>query len=362
MQQSIQPVATRLRRVFRGTSILAAVLCLLPFFLLAEWRHDANWQKATVVTISALIVYRETKSGPLLVLVHGLAMVLGFMALFLAIPHPWLFVALCAGLGISLLGLTGWDRTLRSFGTWTFIPVLYAAIENGGDWHGGRLDGALQLMPYLAWGVLPVLLLNVLHRCAAAPRAGVLPMLRHLSRWHHLERRLGNGIDAVLPALAAALAVGLCAWLFERHAIPEGQWFIWSAASVITGELQSTSKKIRDRVFGALVGVPSGIALGLFIVPHSDFWINVAGLLTLVTIVAFREYRPAFAARCAGHALIITLLGGSLLQEGSRLVNVVGGGVIGIAIFYAMHLIRRHPSFLLARGRMNGRRSGFSRD
>jgi uncharacterized membrane protein YccC len=198
-----------------------------------------------------------------------------------------------------------------------------------------------QLTPYLVWGLVPVLIVSLLHRYQAWARTGEDALWRHLLRWHHLERELGDGIDAAMPALAAALAVGLCAWLFERHAIPQGQWFIWSAASVITGELQSTSKKIRDRVFGALIGVPSGIALGLFLVPHSDFWVNLAGLLTLVTIVAFREYRPAFAARCAGHALIITLLGGSLLQEGSRLINVVGGGMIGIAIFYAMHLSTR---------------------
>ncbi|MBV8647086.1 FUSC family protein [Paludibacterium sp.] len=339
MRQLIQPQVVRLGRMFRGTSILAAVLCLLPFFLLAEWRHDDNWQKATVVTISALIVYRETRSGPPLVLLHGAAMVLGFLALFLAVPHPWLFVPMCASLGVFLLGLTGWDRRLRSFGTWTFIPILYSAIENGEGWRGDRLTIAAQLVPYLLWGLLPVLLISLLHRYATWSREGAL--WRHWLRWHHLERRLGDGIDAWMPALAAALAVGLCAWLFERHAIPEGQWFIWSAASVITGELNSTSKKIRDRVFGALIGVPSGIALGLFLVPHSDFWINLAGLLTLVTIVAFREYRPAFAARCAGHALIITLLGGSLLQEGSRLINVVAGGMIGIAIFYAMHLAAR---------------------
>ncbi|WP_215779213.1 FUSC family protein [Paludibacterium sp. B53371] len=343
MSSLISPVTQRLDKVFRGTSILAAILCLLPFFLLAEYCHDEGWQQASVVTISALIVYRETHSGPLLVLVHGLAMIGGFLALFLAIPHPWLFVALCAGLGIFLLGLTGWDRVLRSFGTWTFIPVLYSAIENGGHWQGnGRWAQAVHWVPYLAWGLLPVLLLSLLHR--SLTRQPGVSLWRHLGRWHHLERKLGNGIDATLPALAAALAVGLCAWLFERHAIPQGQWFIWSAASVITGELHSTSKKIRDRVFGALVGVPSGIVLGLFIVPHSSFWINLAGLLTLVTIVAFREYRPAFAARCAGHSLIITLFGGSLLLESSRLLNVVAGGVIGIAIFYAMHLALRRTT------------------
>lgn len=344
MQQLIQPPLAWAKRTFRGTSILVAVVCLLPFFAIGEWRHDDNWSQATVMTISALIVYRETRSGLPLVLLHGLAMVAGFLLLYLALPYPWLFVALCAGLGVMLLGLTGWDRRLRSFGTWTFIPVLYSAIENSVD-GGSGLRHALTLLPYFAWGLAPVVLVCLLHRCLSWPgRPGVL-LRPGWQRWHHMDQQLGDGIDAALPALACALAVGLCAWLFERHTILEGQWFIWSAASVITGEMPSTSKKIRDRVFGALFGVPSGILLGLFVVPHSQFYFDLACFLTMLTIVAFRQYRPAFAARCAGHALMITLLGGSLLQESVRAINVIAGGVIGISIFYAMHRTwRRHST------------------
>jgi hypothetical protein len=49
-----------------------------------------------------------------------------------------------------------------------------------------------------------------------------------------------------------------------------GQWMIWSAASVISGDLTSGRQKLRDRMAGALVGVPPGIGAGILL-QHSAF-------------------------------------------------------------------------------------------
>jgi uncharacterized membrane protein YccC len=312
--------------------IFLALLCLLPFILINAWSHDDNWLQAAAVTISVLVVSRETCSGPLLVLVHGLAIIAGFFVLFVFMPSTPLFVVLCAALGIFLLALTGWDRGLRSFGTWTFIPVLYTAIALDGTWTGDRVVGACHMAPYLLLGVAPVFVVATIHR--ALTRPADCPLGRHLARWHHRDAPLGNGVAAGLPGLSAALAVGLCAWIYKRHPCPEGEWFIWSAASVINADVQTTVKKFHDRMFGACIGVPAGFALGVLLVPHHALWVSLANLLTLLTIVAFRTYRPAFTVRCASHALIIALLGGGMLWQWSRMTNVVAGGVIGLGVYF----------------------------
>ena len=57
-----------------------------------------------------------------------------------------------------------------------------------------------------------------------------------------------------------------------------GQWMIWSAARVITGHLTRGRQKLRDRIAGALVGVPAGIGAAILL-PHSAFAYDLALLI-----------------------------------------------------------------------------------
>lgn len=336
MRHPIHALLLRFAAPLQGKAIIFALLSILPFMALSAALHNADWEKASIVAVSVLIGYSSLKSSPLLVLAHGVTIVAGFFILFQAIPNTGLFVTLCAVLATMPLLLSGWDRLLRPLGTWTVIPVLYAALETNVGLHGDRLSAALHAVPYMLCGVLPAMLIGVCQHYRTW-RPAESSLRRHLLRAHHLERALGDGLDVTAPLIASAVAVGLCAWLVEKYKIPEAQWFVWSAASVITGEFSSMHQKMKDRIIGAVVGVPLGIALGLSVVPASHLSIQLVGLFTALTLVGFQQYRTAFMWRCAGHALLLTLIGGGALLETSRLLDVVAGGMIGLSLTYAIH-------------------------
>ena len=83
--------------------------------------------------------------------------------------------------------------------------------------------------------------------------------------------------------------------------LDHGQWVIWSAASVVTGDAGAAHLKLRDRAVGAFLGVPAGIGLGLFL-PHGPIAYGMAVVASLMTLVAFRSYLLGFATRCAAIA------------------------------------------------------------
>jgi uncharacterized membrane protein YccC len=88
--------------------------------------------------------------------------------------------------------------------------------------------------------------------------------LRHfgrLLRWSELGVRSFYGEAAMAAALSVAVAATTVEWLHLDH----GQWVIWSAASVVTGDAASGQRKLLDRLTGAIVGVPIGVAVGLLI-------------------------------------------------------------------------------------------------
>jgi hypothetical protein len=310
-----------------------AMLVLAPLVLAAALSGDANWLLAAIVTVSAYIAMERSGLAPLGVVLHGLAIVAGFMALLAAQAIPLLFIIGCAALASTSVLLTARGANLQSLGIFTFIPALYLACEAAEAAAPHQLvQHGTAFLPFVMVALLPVLLLSAFdHICACGPGVNRLHHFRRILRWSELGVRSFYGEAMIAAALAVAVAASAVEWWHIEH----GQWVIWSAASVVTGDAASGNKKLRDRITGAIVGVPAGIGVGWLLPQGAQAYVGiacgVATILAVLSLVALRPYVVAFGLRCgcAGFGLLLASHSTAIAAE--RTANVVLGGIIGIA-------------------------------
>ncbi|AJY32471.1 fusaric acid resistance -like family protein [Burkholderia thailandensis 34] len=189
--------------------------------------------------------------------------------------------------------------------------------------------------------MLPPIALSCIATLRGVPAAR---RLHALSGWRD-ARDLGRPAawgDAMQAIVAVALAVAVAALLVEWRRIDNGQWAIWSAASVVTGDAATAHLKLRDRGLGALVGVPLGLSAG-YALPQGALVYTLATLASALTLVAFRHYASGFGARCACIACASWVAQQSAAIAAERVVNVLAGGLIGVAFVLATHWLATRP-------------------
>jgi hypothetical protein len=318
--------------------LLRSLVSVAPFVLLSLILNQPVWLKAALVAISAQIAWERTGLAPLGVLLHGFAIAAGFLALFSALLVPPIFVVACALMAAGTIRLAAEGSKFRSLGNFTFIPALYLACETAENLpHDLYWPTALAFLPYIALALIPVIIQAAIEhlREETHPRG-----LRHFTRLAK-NQSFGEHGPYLEDMAAVILAVGTAAFLVEWRGLDQGQWVIWSAASVVTGDMASSRLKLRDRALGACVGVPIGIAAGLA-VPHSAIAYGLATLGIFLTLVAFRRYVIGFGTRCALIALALLHAGRSVEIASERVLNVILGGVIGVLFVFAAHMAAQH--------------------
>ncbi len=300
---------------------------ILAAFAIAS--GQAAWLQATIVTASVVVGKEKADLAPIGVALHGLAIAAGFLALLAALAEPPVFVAASGVLAAGSILVAAKGHKLRSLGNFTFIPALYLACETAEGAHRGALLGrGLAFLPYMAAAVAPVIVLAAMDH--AGDRDPGTALFRHLGRVRRRAADHGATAPVVEAMIAVALAVACASALVEWRHLDHGQWVIWSAASVVTGDAASARRKLLDRLLGAAAGVPVGIALGL-LMPHGGAVLMLANIGAVLTLVAFRRYLLGFGTRCALVALALVDAGQSTLHAAQRVENVVLGGVIGLA-------------------------------
>jgi hypothetical protein len=327
------PLHLRLATEIKGWPLLRAVIGLAPFVVLALATGNAIWMKASLLAIATLIAEDKLALRPLGVLAHGLAIIAGSYLLLLAERVPALFVIACMLLASGVILVASRGKKLRALGNWTFIPVLILANEL----HGGRTVDALMhavpgTLPYLLVALLPALL-SAYVRTRGKPAA----------RWSNLDDfglRAPFGEDLI----AMIASVGIAALLVEHWHMERAQWVIWGAASIVTGAVDTARTKLKHRAFGVIVGVPAGVLLGQYVVPHTGMAVTLATLATFLTLVAFQRYVVAYFFRCLFVALAIMLANQSAADAFERLTHVLTGGVVGLACVIGVHLAARRLS------------------
>ena len=331
-------LARRLHSIFDWRPLALAALVLLPVMALCLVVGDPVWLKAAVVTVSTFIAFERGELSPLGVVVHAVAIMAAFLVLMFALRVPALFVLAASLLAAGAVWISGFDRKLRSVGNFTFIPALYIACETGENIPPDLLaNHAIEQLPYFAASALPVLALSLVYDSVCKPCA-----LSHGRNAFRLRRPSSDNepIPIGEAVVAVVLAVAAAATLVEWRHLDHGQWVVWSAASVVTGDAGAAHHKLRARAIGAVLGVPAGIVLG-FLLPHGPVAYGLAVVVSLLTLVAFRSYLLAFGTRCAAIAAALVIAEQSTVIAAERVVNVLIGGVVGVAFVLATHAVAR---------------------
>lgn len=329
-------LAARASRAFDLPTLGRTLAVCAPTIALYGATGDARWLLASIATVSIAIAVERVGIAPLGALAQGEAIVAGFLSLSCALSAWPAFVAGCATLAAAAVALSRCGARLRSLGNFVFIPSLYLTCEAAAAHHS-----ATRLVPYLGAAMLPAIALSGVQAWRNAPAAH---RLHALARWRG-ARELGRpaaSSDAAQAIVAVALAVAAAALLVEWRHIDNGQWAIWSAASVVTGDAATARVKLRDRGLGALAGVPLGLAAG-HALPHGALVYTLATLASVLTLVAFRHYATGFGARCACIACASWVAQQSTAIAAERVVNVLAGGLIGIACVLATHWFATRP-------------------
>lgn len=329
-------LAARAGRAFDLPTLGRTLAVCAPTIALYGATGDARWLLASIATVSIAIAVERVGIAPLGALAQGAAIVAGFLSLSCALSAWPAFVAGCAMLAAAAVALSRCGARLRSLGNFVFIPSLYLTCEAAAAHHS-----ATRLVPYLGAAMLPAIALSGVQAWRNAPAAH---RLHALARWRG-ARELGRpaaSSDAAQAIVAVALAVAAAALLVEWRHIDNGQWVIWSAASVVTGDAATARVKLRDRGLGALAGVPLGLAAG-HALPHGALVYTLATLASVLTLVAFRHYATGFGARCACIACASWVAQQSTAIAAERVVNVLAGGLIGIACVLATHWFATRP-------------------
>lgn len=317
-----------------------ALLTVSPFIVVFICSHDTHWlTTAALISVCTAIAGERLSLAPFGVMLHGVAIMLGFIILVAASTSPPLFIASCAIMATMSVWVMSKGHMLRSLGNFTFIPALYLACETTeGTLPQNLAVQAIQALPYMTIGLLPVILFASHPHAASAKQ----PFFWGLPHRRHIQLRLTHTTDygkrrwEIEACITVTFAVGLAATLVEWQGLDHGQWVIWSAASVVTGEVGTEYKKLYNRIIGALIGVPSGIIIGWWL-PHTPLVYDIGIIAGLLTLIAFRRYIVGFIARCFFIALTLTVGGNSIVIAGERIFNVILGGLIGVTCVFIFH-------------------------
>lgn len=321
-----------------------ALLAVSPFIGMYILSNNTHWlTTSALICICTTITEEKLALTYLGVLMHGTAIMLGFMILSTVSVWPPLFVIFCAMMAMFTVWVMSRGHLLRSLGNFTFIPALYLTCEISEN-TGGQLPviRALHELPFMAAGMSSVFLLSLWHQTGleqSHAKAKSKPK-RFLNVQFSYRTDYGQSLGGMEACFAIASAVGLATALVEWQNIEHGQWVIWSAASIVTGEAGTEHRKFLYRGAGALIGVPPGIMTG-WVLPHSSITNGVSILAGLLTLIAFRRYIVGFSARCFFIALAITVSNHSALIAGERIFNVLLGGVTGIASVFLLRRLYR---------------------
>jgi hypothetical protein len=227
-----------------------------------------------------------------------------------------LFVLLTGTAAFLAIALTRYGAALRTFGTWTFLPALYLACKVHEEWNSEM--GFRQATIIVAFAPVALALVYAVQ---------IFDRRNRLAQSPHSYGQASNGW--LLSASATAIAVLVAATAVEIFDLAQGQWMIWSAASVVVGDVATSTNKLKLRALGAFVGVPLGLLMG-HCLPASRAGYSFAVLGATLTLVAFNRYGVGFGARCFFIALAATFTGGASGVAEERVINVLIGGVLGI--------------------------------
>lgn len=304
-----------LSREIKSAELLRALIVVGPMVVAYFISRETALLNLGLVAVSLLIPALRLHLPPKVIAWHYLAILVTFAALFLAAPIKPLFVALTALAGFLAVAGTRYGEHFRTLGNWVFIPAVYLACEvreGVSDSEALRHAGVIIVSSPIALALVCAIRIYDQRRRGPAATSFGPPA----TEWF-------------LPAAATAMAVFVAAALVEILDLAQGQWVMWSAASVVVGDLSASTGKLKQRAIGAFIGVPLGFLAGLAL-PQSRVGYAIAVLAATLTLISFSRYIVGFGLRCFFIALAASFAGGASGIAEERIVNVLIGGTFGL--------------------------------
>ncbi|MBR0791639.1 FUSC family protein [Bradyrhizobium manausense] len=318
MNASTAPPTAGLRdllsREIKSRELLRALIVVGPFIAAYFILREAALLNLGLIAVSLLIPALRLHLPPKVIVGHYIAILLTFAALFLAAPIKPLFVVLTALTGFLAVAATRYGEHFRTLGNWVFIAAVYLACEvrEGVDASEAlRHAGIIIVASPIALALVCGIQIYDQRRGKAATSFGP-----PATEW-------------LLPAAATAMAVFAAAALVEILNLAQGQWVMWSAASVVVGDLSASTDKLKQRAIGAFVGVPLGFLAGLALTQNRVGY-ALAVLAATLTLISFSRYVVGFGLRCFFIALAASFAGGASGIAEERVANVMIGGAFGL--------------------------------
>ncbi|MBR0975469.1 MULTISPECIES: FUSC family protein [Bradyrhizobium] len=305
-----------LSREIKSGELVRALIVVGPMVAAYFIARETALLNLGLIAVSLLIPALRLHLPPKVIAWHYLAVLVTFAVLFLAGPVKPLFAVLTGLAGFLAVAVTRHGEHFRTLGNWVFIPAVYLACEvreGVSASEAMRHAGLIIVSSPIALGlVCGIRIYDQRQRRDAAATSFGAPA----AEWF-------------LPATATAMAVFAAAALVEILDLAQGQWVMWSAASVVVGDLAASTGKLKQRAIGAVVGVPLGFLAGA-VLPQSRVGYALAVLAATLTLISFSRYIVGFGLRCFFIALAASFAGGASGIAEERIVNVLIGGAFGL--------------------------------
>jgi len=325
-----------LRKEIQWRLLLGAIATAGPPVAAYAIAGDPLLLKVALIAICLYVAAARIRLGPLAIALHWLLILALIVMLWPLRTQEFAFAIANALLVAGVIALTFVGQKLKSLGIYSFLPSLYVVCELSEE---AATQAEFQRFCLLMGLALP---LAIAARAAVAwPGWAKIKQSWRWQAWEPLER--GAPATQVAPFLAAPLAVLAATLIAVTWQVPHSEWLIWSAVSVVTADVVSAAKKLKDRGIGALVGVPLGLLLA-WPLPQAPGALSLIVVLAVSSLVAFKTYVYGFAARCALIAMAALLAYRSPLIAAERVENVILGGVIGFALLYLFERFLFPPS------------------
>lgn len=313
-----------LAREVQGHELLHALAVIGPLVVAYLVSGEAALLSLGLFAIALFVPAHKLRLGLRMVGLQYLLIIGVFGVLFIALPFKPVFVLLTALVAFLTVAVTHYGNQLRTLGNWVFIPAVYLACEvreGTGMTEAWRHAGLIVALSPVALALVCADQVIDRNRPTGSP-----PDYGPAStNW-------------LLPAGATACAVLAAAAVVEAFDIAQGQWLIWSSASVIVGDLSATTGKLKLRALGATIGAPLGLVVG-WALPASHLGYSIAVLGAILTLIAFSRYAVGFGLRCFLIALAAAFGGGVSELAEERVANVLMGGAFGLAAVAMTELI-----------------------
>jgi hypothetical protein len=335
---------------------LRLLIAVFPGVCFAMFFHNEIWFLVSFFAACGIIPYGSSHSNKTILLISvTLIFMLSIITAMLISSHQITFIIFICFAVTAIGFLDTNNKQFKSIGSWFLIGIIYTGFKLHSSIDSISRITMMQVYIASIMSCLPAFLIKEKHTIE----------LNFKLKFRKFD--IPDYLKYLLP-----IAIVLVLW--QTYSFSKPEWLLWSSLSVVSLELSSSSKKMRDRIVGGIIGIALGVAIVSFL-PITDYnsyaYPNRLGFLypsllataqfrgaenlnivplairiglpicyigIIISLRLFKTYIYGFTMRCT---LIVLAAGPAWHLIGiARITNVVIGGTIGYICVLVLCLIK----------------------